>query len=108
MRHTGLIKFFGKNRNNKKMNFGFITRDNGNEVYINKDHTGYTLAELAERLGLEESVIEAEKLNPNLSISSSSKDPNSIQWEYLSETNNFYPIDLPEGMRVTFEVITNT
>ncbi|BAZ87128.1 hypothetical protein NIES806_33460 [Dolichospermum compactum NIES-806] len=108
MRHTGLIKFFGKNRNNKKMNFGFITRDNGNEVYINKDNTGYTLAELAERLGLEESVIEAEKLNPNLSIWSSSKDPNSIQWEYLSETNNFYPIDLPEGMRVTFEVITNT
>ncbi|MEH1912248.1 MAG: hypothetical protein V7L05_05265 [Nostoc sp.] len=102
MRETGVIKFFGKKRRNPKTNFGFIKREDGNEVYIHKDNACYTIAELAERLGLEESIIESEKLKPNLSEWSISKDPKAIEWEYLSATNNFYPVSLPEGMRVTF------
>ncbi|MEH2383761.1 MAG: GIY-YIG nuclease family protein [Nostoc sp.] len=108
MRETGVIKFFGKKRRNPITNFGFIKREDGNEVYIHKDNACYTIAELAERLGLEESIIESEKLKPNLSEWSINKDPKAIEWEYLSSTNNFYPVSLPEGMRVTFEVVTNT
>jgi len=108
MRKTGVIKFFGKNRRNQKINFGFIKYEDSNEFYIHKNNACYTVAELAERLGVEESIIESEKLKPNMSAWSSSKDPKSIEWEYLSETNNFYPVSLPEGMRVTFEVVTNT
>ncbi|MBD2386963.1 GIY-YIG nuclease family protein [Cylindrospermum sp. FACHB-282] len=107
MRETGVIKFFGKNRKNQRINFGFISRVSGDEIYINKEQTCYTTAELAERLGVEESILESEKLKPNLSEWSISKDPKAIEWEYLSETNNFYPVSIPEALRVTFEVVTN-
>lgn len=108
MRETGVIKFFGKNRKNQKINFGFIKRENSKEIYTQKDNVCYTVAELAERLGVEESIIESEKLKANLSEWSISKDPKAIEWEYMLATNNFHPVSLPEGMRVTFEVVTNT
>lgn len=107
MRETGIIKFFGKNTRNKTINFGFIKRKDSSEIYVNKNQICYTIAELAERLGVEEEIAEKEKSSYDFSKWSSSKDPEKIEWEYSPDSKNFYPISLPEGLRVAFAVEIN-
>lgn len=108
MRHTGVIDWFGGyDRNKLRKKFGYIKCEDDTSIYVSKEQICYTEAELAERLKIDESVLASHKLNLDFSNWSRGKDPDEIEWEYSIDCKNFYPISLPKGMRVAFEVGVN-